>query len=52
MCPPFNVWLPGCYLHPILHLKNVGALWLFTPCYEILATGLYGLHYITFEPQL
>jgi len=22
--PPFHVWRPGCYIHPILYLKNEG----------------------------
>ena len=25
-CPPFHVWPPGCYIHPILYFKNVPPL--------------------------
>jgi len=29
--PPFHVWPPGCYIHPILYFKNVAPLLVFGP---------------------
>jgi len=31
-CPPFHVWPPGCYIHPILYIKNVPLLLFDFPC--------------------
>jgi len=35
--PPFYVWLPGCYIHPILYFKNVDPLLVFGPYFWFLA---------------
>jgi len=41
VAPPFHVWPLGCYIHPILHFKNVvPPFWFFLPCCKTLATGL------------
>jgi len=29
--PPFHIWPPGCYIHPVLYFKNVAPFWFLAP---------------------
>jgi len=50
--PPFHVWPPGCYIHPILYFKNVAPPVFWPPLLlhpgdwpkPPVETGLYGGH--------